>query len=226
MNLLTLRNVSVDYDGFRALDNVDLTIDSDDFLGVVGPNGGGKTTLVKTILGTLPYTGEISRAKELFSRREPLIGYLPQQISFDRSFPISVIETVLSGLQSSKRFLGRYRKEDRIKALGLLQRTGIEEIGKKPIGEISGGQMQRALLCRAIISDPRLLILDEPANYVDSNFQNALYALLRELNQRMAIVMVSHDAEAMSSVVKGILYVNRSVQLLGPNLVEGGQAHE
>lgn len=173
MNLVSMRNVSVSYDGYEALRNVNLDIADDDFIGIIGPNGGGKTTLVKAILGTVPYRGTITLAPELFHGKERLIGYMPQLSNFDRSFPISVVETTLSGLQGRRGFRSRYTREDRAKALALLEAAGIGEVAHHPIGEISGGQMQRALLCRAIISDPRLLILDEPANFVDNKFERS-----------------------------------------------------
>ena len=169
-----MRDVSVAYDGYEAIQHVDLEIGDDDFLGVIGPNGGGKTTLVKAILGTVPHTGEICLAPELFRGKERLIGYMPQLSDFDREFPISVLEVVLSGLQGRR-------------------------------------QMQRVLLARAVISDPKLLILDEPANFVDNKFEKELYRTLHELNTRMAIVMVSHDIGTITSVVKEIVCVNRRV---------------
>ena len=113
MNLVTLRDVGVAYDGYEALQHVDLEIADNDFLGVIGPNGGGKTTLVKAILGTVPHTGEVRLAPELFRDKERLIGYMPQLSDFDRTFPISVLEVVLSGLQGHKGIFSRYTKADR-----------------------------------------------------------------------------------------------------------------
>ncbi|WP_462354563.1 metal ABC transporter ATP-binding protein [Alistipes timonensis] len=211
MNLVTMRDVSVAYDGYEALQHVDLKIGGNDFLGVIGPNGGGKTTLVKAILGTVPHTGEIRLAPELFRDKERLIGYMPQLSDFDRTFPISVLEVVLSGLQGRRGFRSPYTREDREKAMELLVSSGIAETARNPIGEVSGGQMQRALLARAVISDPKLLILDEPANFVDNKFEKELYCTLHELNTRMAIVMVSHDIGTITSVVKEIVCVNRHV---------------
>ena len=187
MNLVTLRDVSVAYDGYEALRHVDLEIADLDFLGVIGPNGGGKTTLVKAILGTVPHTGELTLAPELFRGKERLIGYMPQISDFDRAFPISVLEVVLSGLQGRRGFSSRYTKEDRARAMELLAASGIADTARSPIGEVSGGQMQRALLARAVISDPKLLILDEPANFVDNKFEKELYRTLHELNTHMAI---------------------------------------
>ena len=211
MNLVRMHDVSVAYDDYEALEKVDLEICADDFLGVIGPNGGGKTTLVKAILGAVPYTGTIEYAPDLFHDGERLIGYMPQISDFDRAFPISLLEVVLSGLQGRRGFRSRYTKEDREKALRLLEEAGIGDAARKPIGEVSGGQMQRALLCRAVIADPRLLILDEPANFVDNRFERELYESLRRLNRRMAILMVSHDIGTISSVVKEIVCVNRRV---------------
>ena len=195
MNLVTLRDVSVAYDGYEALRHVDLEIADLDFLGVIGPNGGGKTTLVKAILGTVPHTGELTLAPELFRGKERLIGYMPQISDFDRAFPISVLEVVLSGLQGRRGFSSRYTKEDRARAMELLAASGIADTARSPIGEVSGGQMQRALLARAVISDPH------------------------ELNARMAIVMVSHDIGTITSVVKEIVCVNRQVHRHRSNIL-------
>lgn len=216
---MSLYDVSVSYDDFTALEGVNLDIYEDDFLGIIGPNGGGKTTLVNAIVGMLPYTGRIEFSPLLFDGSKRLIGYMPQQTRFDRAFPISVRETVLSGLQSEHGFLSRYTKRDMQRADELIELAGIREIADSQIGEISGGQLQRALLCRAIIMQPRLLILDEPANFVDNRFENELYTMLMELNRRMAIVMVSHDIGTITSVVKSIVCVNRTVHRHNSNVI-------
>lgn len=219
MKLVTLSDVGVAYDGYEALQHVDLEIDEHDFLGIIGPNGGGKTSLVKAILGTIPYSGTIRMAPELFRGRERLIGYMPQITNFDRAFPISVHEVVLSGLQGRKGFRSRYSREDRNKAMDLIREVGIGEVACHPIGEISGGQMQRALLARAIISEPRLLILDEPTNFVDNRFEKELYTTLQRLNERMAIIVVSHDIGTITSVVKEIVCVNRHLHRHRSNIL-------
>ncbi|MBO5189044.1 MAG: ABC transporter ATP-binding protein [Alistipes sp.] len=219
MKLITLHNVSVAYEGYEALQQVNLEIDEYDFIGVIGPNGGGKTSLVKAILGTIPHSGEIRFAPELFAHGERLIGYMPQISDFDRAFPISVHEVVLSGLQGRRGFRHRYTKEDKKRVDELLEQYGIARIAHRPIGEISGGQMQRALLCRAIISEPKLLILDEPTNFVDNQFEHELYHALQALNERMAIVMISHDLGTISSVVKEIVCVNRTVHRHHSNII-------
>lgn len=223
MALVSLRDITVRYDDFTALEGVTLDIFEDDFLGIIGPNGGGKTTLVKAIVGALPHTGEIEVSPDLFRGKSRLIGYMPQQTAFDTSFPISVLELVMSGLQSERGFHSRYGAEERHRALELLEMAGIRDLADRQIGEISGGQLQRALLCRAIIIEPKLLILDEPANFVDNQFENELYNLLRKLNERMAIVMVSHDIGTITSVVKSIVCVNRTVHRHNSNVISEEQ---
>ena len=221
--IVSLKNVTVKYDDTTALEGVSLDIYHDDFLGIIGPNGGGKTTLVKAILGTIPHDGEVEYSPTLFERNHRLIGYLPQLSDFDKSFPISVVEVVMSGLQAEKGLFSRYTKEDRTKAVELLEMAGIADVADRQISEISGGQMQRALLCRAVILEPKLLILDEPTNFVDNQFENELYTLLHRLNERMAIVMVSHDLGTITSVVKSIVCVNRSVHRHDSNVITAEQ---
>ena len=211
MSIVSIKDVTVKYDSYTALESANLEILEDDFIGIIGPNGGGKTTLIKSIIGAVSYSGEVTLSPTLFKDGKRLIGYLPQQTTFDKQFPISVIEVVLSGLQSQKGFSARYSQKDKEKALQLLDSMGIITIANKQIGEISGGQMQRVLLCRAIISEPKLLILDEPTNFVDKRFESELYDILKELNKKMAIVMVSHDVHNISSAVKSIVCVNRTI---------------
>ena len=226
MSLISLKDVSVGYDDRqKVLDHVNLDILPNDFIGVIGPNGGGKTTLVKTILKALPYSGEVQYSPVIGSDGYRAIGYLPQVSDIDKSFPISVCEVVLSGLQARKRLFGRYSAADKAKALQLLDLCGIESIARRPIGELSGGQLQRTLLCRALISDPKVLILDEPANFVDNKFEKELYAILRQLNDRMAIIMVSHDLGTITSHVKSLVCVNRHVHRHNSNVITPEQLH-
>ena len=226
MSLISLKDVSVGYDDRqKVLDHVNLDILPNDFIGVIGPNGGGKTTLVKTILKALPYSGEVQYSPVIGSDGYRAIGYLPQVSDIDKSFPISVCEVVLSGLQARKRLFGRYSAADKAKVLQLFDLCGIESIARRPIGELSGGQLQRTLLCRALISDPKVLILDEPANFVDNKFEKELYAILRQLNDRMAIIMVSHDLGTITSHVKSIVCVNRHVHRHNSNVITPEQLH-
>lgn len=217
--IIRLRNVGVRYEQTLALEDVNLDIFEDDFVGIIGPNGGGKSSLVKAIMGLTKYSGEIDFAPVLRHKRHLKIGYMPQVSQFDTRFPISIEEVVLSGLQSEKGFFGRYTKEDRVRAEALLEQMGISDIASRPIGEVSGGQLQRALLCRAIIAEPKLLILDEPTNFVDNTFEKEFYALIKQLHERMAVMIVSHDIGTITSLVKSIICVNRHVHRHDSNIL-------
>lgn len=218
-SLISIRDLWVEYDNTTALEGVNVDIYEDDFLGIIGPNGGGKSSLVKAIMGTTTYKGHIWYDESLRRGNHYKIGYMPQVSEFDMRFPISIREVVLSGLQTEKGFFGRYRAVDKRGADELLDKMGIAELASNPIGEVSGGQMQRALLCRAIISEPKLLILDEPTNFVDNRFEYEFYNMVRQLSDKMAIVMVSHDLGTITSVVKSILCVNRSVHRHDSNIL-------
>ena len=205
--LLSIRGLSAAYDGRTVLHDVDLEVYEHDFLGIIGPNGGGKTTLIKCILGLLRPTGG-----EIIKYHEPLTtGYLPQYNSIDRSFPISVLEVVLSGLSSKKSLTGRFNDRHREKARQVIHRMGLEGLEHRAIGQLSGGQLQRALLGRAIISDPQLLILDEPSTYIDKRFEARLYQLLAEINRDCAIILVSHDIGTVLQQAKNIACVHETL---------------
>lgn len=221
--IVKISNLSVWYGEKEALADVNISFYADDFVGIIGPNGGGKSSLVKAIVGLVPHSGTIEIAKEV---ADGGIGYMPQQNLFDKEFPISVEDLVLSGLQHSRGLFSRYTRTDKEKVKATLEELGIAELAKRCVGELSGGQLQRALLGRAIISEPKLLILDEPANFVDNRFENELYTLLGELNRRMAIIMVSHDVGTIATVVKNVVCVNRTVHRhptaeLTPELLAG-----
>ena len=214
--LLELKGITAGYEQAVVLRDVNLTIREHDFIGIIGPNGGGKTTLLKVILGLLkPFSGEIV----YHVTKQSLFGYLPQNSRFDARFPISVKEVVLSGLMSEKGIFKGYTKADREKVNDLLETYGMGGFGNRPIGELSGGQMQRVFLCRAIISSPKILILDEPSTYVDANFENEFYSVLGELNKTMSIVMVSHDLGTICSYVKTIACVNGGLHYHESNLI-------
>ena len=217
--IISLRNVGVAYEGHAALEGVNLDIYEDDFIGVIGPNGGGKSSLVKAIMGAVEHSGEIEISDILRKDNHYKIGYMPQVSQFDMRFPISIEEVVLSGLQTEKGFFGRYTAKDKELAHKTLEKMGIAELASRPIGEVSGGEMQRALLCRAIISEPKLLILDEPTNFVDNSFEREFYAMVQELSHNMAVMIVSHDLGTITSVVKSIVCVNRSAHRHDSNVL-------
>lgn len=221
--LIAIEGLSVSYEGNPpVLEGVDLRIHHDDFMAVIGPNGGGKSTLVKAIMGLVPYSGSIEFSDELRNEKGLLrVGYMPQLSLFDRSFPITLREVVLSGIPSHKGLFGRsyYTREEYARADEIMQRTAIHHLANNRISALSGGQLQRGLLCRAIISNPKLLILDEPTNFIDNNFEHELYILLKELHQQMAIVMISHDLGSVSAHVRQIVCVNRCVHRHDSNII-------
>lgn len=204
--MIEIRNLSAGYDGKEVLTDVNLTIHEHDFLGIIGPNGGGKTTLIRCILGLLkPTKGEIQYADDSLIKQ---IGYLPQYNSVDRRFPISVEEVVLSGLLGGRSLTKRYSTAERQQAHKVIAQMGLEGLEKRAIGELSGGQLQRAMLGRALIAKPRLLILDEPGTYLDRQSTHRLYQLLEEVAQRCAIVLVSHDVGTVLRQVKNVACVD------------------
>ena len=218
--LIDIRHLTVGYDENIILTDVSVTIHDRDFIGVIGPNGGGKTTLLKAILGLLPpVRGEVVFHDCMTEGNKHRIGYLPQINNIDRKFPISVAEVVSSGLMSRKSIIKRYDKKDLEFAGELMQQMGIYEIRNKAIGELSGGQIQRALLCRALVNQPKLLVLDEPNTYVDNRFEKELYEKLRKLNEEIAILLVSHDLGTISTYVKSIACVNHSLHYHPSNII-------
>jgi zinc transport system ATP-binding protein len=210
--IVSLKGVSAAYNSKTVLHDVDLSIYKNDFLGIIGPNGGGKTTLIKLILGLLrPTAGSIRFFKEGKPVHSLPMGYLPQYSNLDKKFPISVEEVILSGLRSKRSLIGRFTPEQKEKAYETIARMGLDGLEKRPIGHLSGGQLQRALLGRAVISDPCLLILDEPSTYIDKQFEARLYELLAEINKDCAIVLVSHDIGTVLQNVKSMACVNETL---------------
>ena len=207
--LLELISVSVSYGEFTALENVVLKVMENDFIGIIGPNGGGKTTLLKAILGLVPIRGKIEFSPELQGGKR--IGYLPQISTGDHSFPLTVTDVVLSGLMLHKGFVPVMTAADKVRAAAVVEELGLGQLADSPLSGLSGGQLQRVFLGRAVIGDPKLLLLDEPGSFVDSNFEHDFYEKLRLLNKRMAILMVSHDIGTISSHVRSFACVNRKL---------------
>ncbi len=215
--LIKIEHVYAGYDRQAVLQDVCLDIFEQDFLGVIGPNGGGKTTLLKVILGLLkPLKGEIIFLRPEIKHR---IGYMPQTNSIDKKFPILVSEVIESGLITKEK---ASKKEQHTRIAEVMDQMGIGPIARKPIGELSGGQLQRTLLARAIVNNPELLILDEPNSYVDKRFETHFYSLLQEINKNTAIVLVSHDIGTVLSTVKNIACVNEQLHYHpGSDIKEG-----
>lgn len=207
--IIQLEHICAAYDRKHVLEEVNLTIYENDFLGVIGPNGGGKTTLIKIILGLLhPISGKIHFYREGKEVPEISMGYLPQYNSIDKKFPISVYDVVLSGLNKQKSLFHSFTTEQHEQVRTTIARMGLEGLEKRAIGQLSGGQLQRALLGRALVSNPQVVILDEPNTYIDKRFEAKLYSLLEEINQERAIVLVSHDIGTVLQNIKSIACVN------------------
>jgi len=208
--LFEMISLSASYDANVVLHDVNFKVNENDFIGVIGPNGGGKTTLLKIILGLLkPTKGKMVFNDELLDGNS--IGYLPQMSTGDINYPVTVRDIILSGLMIRKGIISRMSSSDKIKADKVIEELGLNGMSESTLNELSGGQIQRVFLGRAIIGDPRLLLLDEPGNFVDTTFENDFYEKLRDLNKRMAILMVSHDVGTISSHIKSFACVNRSL---------------
>jgi zinc transport system ATP-binding protein len=206
--LLEMSSVSVSYGNHIALQDANLKVFENDFIGVIGPNGGGKTTLLKVILGLVkPVSGRVIINPGLLERSK--IGYLPQISTGDNNFPVTVMDVILSGLMMHKGLASIMSSPDRKRARQVIEELGLDELSGSSLSELSGGQLQRVYLGRAVIGDPKLLLLDEPGNFVDTNFENDFYEKLRLLNKRMAILMVSHDIGTISAHIKSFACVNR-----------------
>lgn len=208
-SIIKIENLSAGYDRKTVLHDINLEISEKDFLGIIGPNGGGKTTLMKVILGLLkPSEGKITFYDNGMPVEQLEIGYLPQYNSIDKKFPISIYEVILSGLNRQKSLFSRFTKEHHERVKETISMMGLEGMENKPIGQLSGGQMQRALLGRAIVSNPKAIILDEPNTYIDKRFEARLYSLLEEINKQRAVILVSHDIGSVLQTVKSIACVN------------------
>jgi zinc transport system ATP-binding protein len=225
MNLVELDDVWAHYDGLPVLEAIDLIVEDHDFLGIIGPNGGGKTTLLKVILGLIrPDRGSVKVLGKDPAVNRMYIGYTPQHKEFDREFPISVMDVVLIGRLGRTGLFRRYGEEDYRAAKDALDKVGMYDFKDRQIGKLSGGQRQRVYIARAIVSEPKVLLLDEPMAGVDSTMQGELYDLFKELNDKCAIVMVSHDISAVSVHVDKVaclnhrLYYHGSKELLSEDI--------
>ena len=207
--IIQIEHLAAGYDGKQVLNDINLTVFQDDYLGIIGPNGGGKTTLMRLILGLMkPTAGDIRYFKDGKEVKEITMGYLPQYNALDRQFPISVYEVVLSGLSKTKGLFSRYTKAQHQQVLDTLDRMQLTDLKDRHIGALSGGQLQRVLLARAIVSKPDVVILDEPNTYIDRRFQKQMYEMLEQINKECAIIIVSHDIAEVLNNVKHIACVN------------------
>jgi zinc transport system ATP-binding protein len=207
-----VRDVTFGYGREVVLDHVDLTIEPRDFLAVIGPNGGGKTTLLKAILGLVrPWSGEVAFHLPSGSDPRGRLGYVPQFSTFDRDFPLRIADMVLMGRLGRGSVLRPYSREDRAAAGRALERLGLAGVARANASEVSGGQLQRALIARALVSEPEVLFLDEPTASIDAESRETLRELLEDLNRTIPIVVVTHDVTSLAPMVKRIACINRKL---------------
>jgi len=210
--VVAIRDLWFSYDGTAVLEDVNLTIEARDFVSIVGPNGGGKTTLVKLMLGLLePGRGTIRVLGGTPAQARPRMGYLPQNVEVDPRFPVSVLDVVLMGRLGRKRQAGSRRRADRAAADRALEEVDLSGLRGRAFSALSGGQRQRTLIARALVAEPELLLMDEPASHLDIAMEEGLYALLKGLNERLTVVVVSHDLGFVSQFVKRVVCVKRRV---------------
>ncbi|HSF28639.1 MAG TPA: metal ABC transporter ATP-binding protein [Nitrosopumilaceae archaeon] len=208
MNVVEIENLTVDYQGILALDKVNFSVESKDFLGIIGPNGAGKTTLFSCMLGLLDnYKGEIrffgtsiKKSKKYLGQ----IGYVPQKPVFEKNFPATISEVVGMGLTKNS-------KKDRIDEV--LQKVWLHELSHRRIGDLSGGQQQRVFIAKALVNDPKILILDEPVTGIDSQSKELFYQILHDLNQKenITIIWSSHDLDAVAKLASKVACLNRTL---------------
>jgi zinc transport system ATP-binding protein len=224
MDVINIKNLSYSYDEDVVLENINLSINEKDFLAIIGPNGGGKSTLLKLILGiNKTKTGSIEIYNKKISSQYSNIGYVPQNTNINTDFPVKVIEIVMMGhnhnkeeQKNSKSFLHRYfnigyNEFAKACAINSLKEVGMEEFANKKIGSLSGGQRQRVMIARALCSNPKILILDEPTASIDVSGQKQIYDLLKLLNKSITIIVVSHDISVILSYASKVAHINKSL---------------
>jgi zinc transport system ATP-binding protein len=222
--LLEARHVTFGYDREVVLDDVSLAIQPRDFLAVIGPNGGGKTTLIKILLGLLePWSGEVIHRG---TDRKGRLGYVPQFSTFDRTFPLRVSDVVLMGKLGSRGLLRPYTRRDRGEVEQVLARLDLADLARVHVSEISGGQLQRVLIARAVISDPEILFLDEPTASIDLESRQSLGELLVDLNRSIPIVVITHDVTSIAPMVRNIACINRKLHYHAGNELDQAMLEE
>ena len=210
--LVSVRHLTFGYGKEVVLDHVDLEIQRRDFLAIIGPNGGGKTTLLKVMLGLLrPWSGEVVWRLPSGGDPKGRVGYVPQFSTFDKDFPLRVQDMVLMGRLGRRSLLRPYGREDRAAADRVLERLALRSVARSHVSEVSGGQLQRALIARALVADPEILFLDEPTASIDAESRETLRDLLEDLNRSIPIVVVTHDVTSLASMVRRIACINRKL---------------
>lgn len=209
MSVIEVKNLSVYYDQIQALENVSFAIEDKEFIGIIGPNGGGKTTLVKALLGLVHLS-----SGELKISKEAVIGYVPQFTTFDKQFPITVREVILTGhLPKKFKILHRFKGHEYDHAQEVMKSLGINHLANRQVGALSGGQLQRVLIARALMNHPTILILDEPTASVDEKTKEEIYEMLKTLNQSVTIIMITHDTTLMWPYLDRCIYIHKTAHL-------------
>jgi zinc transport system ATP-binding protein len=210
--VVELTNVYFSYGKVPVLENVNLTVSDEDFLSIVGPNAGGKTTLLKLMMGLLsPQNGTVRLFGDRPDKTRFRIGYMPQNAELDFAFPVTVMDVVMMGLLGKKTKQGLSKRFEKTRAREMLDLLEIGSVHNRPFSALSGGQRQRVLIARALAVDPELLILDEPTSNVDAAIGRELFEILSELNKRIPVIVVTHDIGFVSYYVKNVACVNRKV---------------
>lgn len=225
--VVDISNLSFSYNGLCVLDSVNLTIPENEFLGVVGPNAGGKSTLLKIILGLLVADlGTVSVLGKPPRNAVRELGYVPQHPTFPRDYPINVEQTVLMGRLGVTQSFGGYTTTDLAEAAQAMRETEIEHLSSRRLNTLSGGQLQRVLLARALVGQPRLLLLDEPTSNIDTRIESEIFDLLKLLNKRMTIIVVSHDIGFISGYVQRVACLNKTLVCHDTASIDGKTVHD
>ena len=225
--IVDIEDVSFAYNEHLVLERVHLSVNAGDFLCIVGPNAGGKTTLLKLMLGLLkPLRGTILVFGQPSIKARSRIGYMPQYSALDPLFPVNVMDVVLMGRLKKGQIFGFFRKADRKIAEEALEKVDLRHVHSRSFFDLSGGQRQRVLIARALATEPELLLLDEPTSNVDAAIVNELYALLSQLNKTMPVIVVTHDLGFVSSYVNRVACVNRKIVVHETNDISGKMIHE
>jgi len=211
-SIIEIKNLSFSYRKDLILNDINLTVNEKDFLAIIGPNGGGKSTLLKLILGiNKPNIGEILIFNKKIDSTIPVFGYVPQNTNINIDFPIKVIEVVLMGHKQSKKSFFGYNKDEIKCAMNSLKRVNMEKFADSKIGSLSGGQRQRVMIARALCSNTKVLILDEPTSSIDMEGQKQIYELLKELNRFITIIVVSHDISVILNYATRVAHINKKL---------------